>query len=457
MTTRPMISGANGKSKWLAPALAGGLATGAAAYGLTPFVPAAAAIGHYIGNKIKDITGYGDYTIRKNSLMPGYVPSVGNVSAHPGGLTISHKEYIGDVITATTAKDFTITKYELNPSNSKLWEWLAQIACNYEEWVPEGILFYYKSTSGDALSSTDTSLGTVIMATQYNPYNTDFTSKADMESYEYCVSGSPAQDMMHMIECDPSEGSISTYYVNNINSTAGSSSKIMDLRFNRLGNFYIATVGFQGTKVNIGELWVTYQITLLKPKLYQAMGYADDFLKINTWGNGGLNETAPGYIASSNTTNGLFNNLSNWAMFNYSTMPFSGNVGSSSCWVYKSGAQKADIHFPVYPHKTWYQVIIAIATAVGAATPTFSLTSNYGDYDSRYRAQASGITGTVTGVVTNTYVFTFDVSVPGGFIPNYINTPFVTVISSAEIVNYNVDVYIMQRPVTGQNATFTSF
>lgn len=45
-----------------------------------------------------------------------------------------------------------------------------------------------------------------------------------------------------------------------------------DIRFFDLGNFQIATTGFQGTSVNIGELHCTYQVRLLKPKFFVALG-----------------------------------------------------------------------------------------------------------------------------------------------------------------------------------------
>lgn len=200
------------KSLWLAPALGAGFAAGATALGFGALAPAASMFGNYVGQSLKDITGYGAYTLNKN-VLSGTVPSVGNTSRVEGGLTISHREYLGDIITSGVSGEFSIQQFTINPGNYRTWEWLTQIAMNYEQWIPEGILFMFKSTSADALNSINTALGTVIMATQYNPYDTPLDSKAQMESYEYSTSGRPSENIIHMIECDPMQGAISTYYV----------------------------------------------------------------------------------------------------------------------------------------------------------------------------------------------------------------------------------------------------
>lgn len=386
------------KSTWLAPMLSAGFGAGATALGFPAFAPAAGALGGYLGQKFKDITGYGDYTVNKNSIMSGTVPGVSNISYTPNALCVSHKEYIGDVITSKTAGAFAITSWTINPNNPQLWEWLSQIACNYEEWVPEGIVFYFKSTSGDALSSTNTALGTVIMATNYNYYNAPFTTKAEMESYEYCSNGPPCSDIMHGVECDPSQGSITTYYMDshNQNQNAG----ILDQRFNILGTFYLATTGFQGTSVNIGELWVTYQVSLLKPKLYSSLGYANDYFRMS------------GNMAAA-TTSGLFQIVTYAARNN---MPYTVTNASTSLYL-ANGSNTGTIYWPVYPFYTSYIVTYYISGS-SVTTPTISLAHSAGDYD----AAVIPITGFITqapsaglpGAGNITYYFS--VNVPGGFI-----------------------------------------
>lgn len=397
----------------MAPALSAGFSAAAMGLGYGSFAPAAGAFGGYLGQKFKDITGYGDYTVRRNSLMSGTVPSVGNPSDVPNGLCISHREYLGDVITSSSAGAFAISSFVMSPSNPQCWEWLAQIACNYEEWIPEGILFYFKSTSGDALNSVNTALGTVIMATNYNPYNAPFASKAEMESYEFCTNGPPSSDLIHMVECDPHEGAISTYFMSFLNQSGQNSN--MDKRFNQLGTFYLATVGFQGASVNIGELWVTYQVTLLKPKLYQSLGFADDFIKI--YGN-----------MSASTASGLVQNGSAGVVVTSdNTMPYTSTSASNGLY-FSNGTNITNIYFPVYPFATKY-LLAYYLTGSSGAVPLVTFSGGAGDYPAAYAPQAVQIVqGPASGVTAANLSVSCAIYVPGGFIKSPLNgnSPFIS-------------------------------
>jgi len=121
-------------------------------------------------------------------------------------------------------------------------------------------VYEFKSTSADALNSTNTALGAVIMSTEYDLAKSPFTTKMQMENYEFTSSCKPSCSMLHPIECDPAQTPIPTQYVRNSNST------VYDKRLTDLGLFQIATYGMQAAAV-IGELWVTYEIELLKPRV----------------------------------------------------------------------------------------------------------------------------------------------------------------------------------------------
>lgn len=361
--------------------------------------------GHMLGQGFKDITGYGAYTVRSNSLTG--VPSVGNPTHVPeGALVISHREYVGDVVTSATANTFKINNWGLNVGSSQTWEFLAQIACNYEEFKLQGVLFVFKSTSCDALSSVNTALGSVIMATNYNPYAAAFTSKAEMEGYQYCTAGLPSSDLIHPIECDPFEGAISTFYVQAGQSYAAPS----DLRFSQPGTFYLATTGFQGTNVNIGELWVTYQVMLLKPKLYASLGYYNDsFAFRNSTGFTNLlplGDMTTGVLCRGNTF--PMDYAAGLSTYLQQTQIGSG-TGSGLSITTASGA--VTIEFPTYAFPAAYRVHMFIP-GTGTANmvvsffgPTNLVPTAVGFYD--YTITSPGITG--------------DVFVPG--VPMNTNTP----------------------------------
>lgn len=232
------------------------------------------SVGALLGHGIKWFIGKGDYKVKENILLEhgsGNMPPI--INKNDGtGFTVRRCEYITDVISSSSANTFKLNSYEINPGLETTFMWLSQVAANFDEWVCEGMYFEFRSMSADALNSTNTALGSVIMAAQYNSVANDFTSKQAMENYEGGVSCRPSQSMRYFVECARNQTVLSELYVR-----SGSVPSGQDQRFYDLANFQIATTGMQGTNVNVGELWVCYQITLRKPKLYVALGEYDSF------------------------------------------------------------------------------------------------------------------------------------------------------------------------------------
>lgn len=227
------------------------------------------ALGHGAHAAIKTITGFGDYTVSENSLVYNRdaVPQFTN----NGRCTeICHREFVGDIRGST---NFNIATYDINPANAALFPWLSGIAQNYEQWVVQGMVFEFKTTCATAVASTNTALGTVIMATQYNSLAPEFNNKIQMENYEFAQSTVPSASIMHPIECDPKQtAGQGLFYVNN----DGYSSQA-DPRLYNVGKFSIATVGMQAA-ATIGELWVTYKICFIKPKLQGMQSVGDHWI-----------------------------------------------------------------------------------------------------------------------------------------------------------------------------------
>jgi hypothetical protein len=208
---------------------------------------------------LQTIMGHGDYTVTNNTLFNGMVRSSGPpkfVEMSPGCTTIRHREYIQDV--SSNGTGFAITTLPINPTSPLTFPWLNNIANNFESYKFNGLIFEFVTNSATAVASTNTALGTVILATQYNLDDPQFTSKLQMEQYEYAVSSVPSESCIHPIECKRDSGVLEYLYTYN----GGSG----DPRFTTFGNFSVATVGQQAAS-NIGELWVSYDITLCKSRL----------------------------------------------------------------------------------------------------------------------------------------------------------------------------------------------
>lgn len=211
--------------------------------------------------------GMGDYHVKNNVFLSGRLPEMVNVP-QGGGTVIRYCEYLTDIITDPIANTFNIQSFLINAANQDTFPFLSQIAQNYEQYSIEGMIFEFRSTSADALNSVNTALGSVLLGTQYDVSDDPFTTKAEMLNYEFAQSVKPSENVLHMIECEPNQTVLSNLYT--LSSADPPSGK--DPRFYHLGRFSIATTGFQGTSVNIGELHVTYQVRLMKPKLYQSLG-----------------------------------------------------------------------------------------------------------------------------------------------------------------------------------------
>jgi len=189
---------------------------------------------------------------------------------------IRHREYIGDVYSSILWDSQYV--FPLNPGIVTTFPWLSQIASNYQEWRANGIIFEFKSTCGDAIASQNNSLGEVIISTQYNASSAPFTGKQAMEQEEFCTDIKPSCNAIHGIECMRSQTPLGTQYVRSgaINTATDS------LQFYDLGNVTVATSGQQtGTggnsglpndnmSYNLGEIWVSYEIELIKPRLNAA-------------------------------------------------------------------------------------------------------------------------------------------------------------------------------------------
>lgn len=243
------------------------------------------AVGSVIGSAAqrlyRTITGSGDYSIKyntlENPLLP--VPTFGSSC-----IRIKNREYIGDVITSSTAGAFKIETFPLNPGLNATFPWLSKIASNFEQYMFLGVIFEYVSNSGDAITGTNTALGKLIMATDYNAGNAPFNTEQQMLITEFSNFGKPAVNLLHAIECSSDQRPQLLNYVRSAAVPAGQDVKTYDL-----GNTSFASIGQQGTNVNVGALWVSYDVFLCKPILDPGTDPLSSLhLQLNTISSGNL-------------------------------------------------------------------------------------------------------------------------------------------------------------------------
>lgn len=261
-----------------------------------------AAIGYGLGNptagynagaSFSKFLGFGDYTVKTNSIVNKAAQGIPVMHSTNMSTIVRHREYIGDVYSSPSPGQFVAQQYVLNPGMQPTFPWLSSLARQYQEYSFKGVVFEYISTSANALNSVNTALGTVMMGTQYRSTAPPFTNKIELLNEYYSTDAKPSENFVHAIECDPKENPFQVQYVRmgDIPLNNGEDPKMYDL-----GTFTIASVGCQGVAVNLGELWVSYEVELKKPQLGANLSIgASHYIT-----NGTLNSTNP--IGTTNPT-----------------------------------------------------------------------------------------------------------------------------------------------------------
>jgi len=229
-------------------------------------------LGATAGDALSKWMGYGDYNIVSNSLVPGKQPNGLAAGSNPvefyrhgkRGTRVIEREYVCDIKSGAlsgSASVFTNQSFRINPADPATFPWLSSVAQGYEEYEILGMIFEFKSTSS-TFNGASQALGTVIMSTDYDPVDAPYSTKLQMENADYACSTAASTSMVHGIECDRSELPTKVLFTSRSTPPSG-----QDLRFYDLANFQIATVGMSTAGVNVGELWVSYDMVLYKKEL----------------------------------------------------------------------------------------------------------------------------------------------------------------------------------------------
>lgn len=273
--------------------------------------PVGRQLGGLLNRAVYAVTGFGDYNVKHNVLLETNGPPI--VANHGKEFIVRHREYIGDIYSsggsANTPSPFINQAFSINPGQLNSFPWLSSVASKFEQYRIDGMIYEFKSLYSDAVVTQNGSIGSIILATEYNAGAPAFSSKQQMENYEFAQSCKPSHSVLHPIECARSQSVLNELYVRPSALPVGEDIKTYDM-----GDFQIASqgipLGAAGAPVNLGELWVTYQISLLKPKIpslgpasYSDSGWAH-FNTNNLVGQ--FTAAAPLAGGSGNASNSLF-------------------------------------------------------------------------------------------------------------------------------------------------------
>lgn len=377
------------------------------------FRGAGAKVGEFLGagagSLLGKIFGMGAYTVEQNVLLS---PS-GTIGPPPifqtrpdGSVIVCHREFVS-TIAGSTAYAMQLQQ-PINPSNSFLFPRLSQLATTFEEHRPLGIVFEFLTTSGTAVGSTNTALGTVMMATNYDVLDPPFQNKQDLESYKFSTATVPCSSVYHPVECKPSQSVNANRFISDPLAYSASGALTVqtnqDRRLYDVGLFQVATQGQQATNI-VGEVWVSYCWELLVPRKnpYASMAHLGSTLATNT-------AAAPLASALLSSGSDMAVAITNTSF----TIPVSGSYVVTMCW---SGAT----------------IGAAVGLSVGSNIIAQTVLNNY--------------TGTACNAFTATTavaVVTLSVFTSGTGAANAITLTGLTGMTAAQC-----DIMILRRPQSG--------
>lgn len=169
-----------------------------------------------------------------------------------GGVRIKHVEYVADLAASVTAKELSISRYNINPANSTLFPWLATAeGRSYGTFIPHSIRFMIKSVVS---TSKDGSIFAVATA---DVEDTMPLTKATLLKTGNAVRSHIYQDLSYDVP-KTILNRLPEYvtYTNPLQHTA------LD---KAVGVLFVGSSGAEAT-LDYGELYVEYDITLLNPQ-----------------------------------------------------------------------------------------------------------------------------------------------------------------------------------------------
>lgn len=246
--------------------------------------------------KKKVYKGHGSYDEVQQGMIapmpPGFETTKGG-----NWVEVCHREYIGDVYSSATPGALQVNSFYINPSDLLTFPQISQMAAAlFQQYKFMGCIFEFKSFSADALNSTNTALGTVVAAVNYDSTDPIPTTRAQMENTDWSQAFKPSNSFIVPVECDRKEtfGGGLLYTRQSSNIPSGEDRRLYDL-----ARLDIATVGVQGASVNLGSLYVTYKLRLFKIIQYPPLILAGLY---HTYTSTGVLNSAPLGTAGSDTT-----------------------------------------------------------------------------------------------------------------------------------------------------------
>jgi hypothetical protein len=209
------------------------------------------------------LQGSGGYSM-DGDMTPS--PQVGSFAqGEVDSIRIRKREYLGAILGSA---GIAIKSLVINAGDPATFPSLSRVAMNYEQYKMNGCVFWFKSTSGESSSVGDTAIGEIIMASQSDSAEVAPTNKQQLVSTDGSVQNKPSLSSCYGVEC----ADVSVLKIRH----GDPNERIEAASLYDVGRFFIATEGMNAATTRVGELWVTYDCTLIRsrdPRGLETLGF----------------------------------------------------------------------------------------------------------------------------------------------------------------------------------------
>jgi len=213
--------------------------------------------------------------MKANSLFKGYgqaIPRFQSLTDETGALVIKHTEYVKDITGNALNKVFTNYPVRVQPGDPNAFQYLSQIAGNFEEY--QFVQLYYTYVPKITVPETsDGQIGSILMVTDYNADDPIKYSKQQILQTYGSSNGRIIDTIRHGIECDPAKlkGDGTKF----IRTRGLVDSKEYDDYDHGQFQLVVSNTNDNLAGKSLGELWVSYVIVLRKPRVYTLYGLSN--------------------------------------------------------------------------------------------------------------------------------------------------------------------------------------
>lgn len=227
--------------------------------------PVGAALGGTAAAKFSRIVGSGDYVAgdmpRTNSLFKNEPSSSASFAENVKTVRVRRREFVKNVFARPGG--FHVDSVVAQPGLTEPFPYLSNLARCYTKYRFNGLV--YEFVSNVSPYSTTSAMGSMVLAFDPNQGNDHPTNKVAMENLMGSVSARPDRNVVFGVECARAEQPFQYYFIR-AGDTLNTATVAEDY-----GRFYIAQSSLPSTSYPegslLGELWVTYDVELLDPRL----------------------------------------------------------------------------------------------------------------------------------------------------------------------------------------------